>query len=71
MRLSLLTPFLTQLMMADGYSIVERERRGEPANPNSGERTPLLVMSPGALEASDAAVRGLGYGGIRFGSPRT
>lgn len=51
--------------------IVERERRSEPANPNSEERTPLLVMSPGSLEANDAAIRGLGYGGIRFGSPRT
>jgi hypothetical protein len=49
-------------------SIVERERRGDP---NSEERTPLLVMSPGSFETSDAAVRGLGYGGIRFGSPRT
>jgi hypothetical protein len=52
-------------------SIVERERRSEPANPNSEERTPLLVMSPGNLEAGDAAIRGLGYGGIRFGSPRS
>jgi len=49
--------------------IVERERRSDLANPNSEERTPLLVMSPGSLEASDGAVRGLGYGGIRFGSP--
>ncbi|KAF8502870.1 DUF21-domain-containing protein [Russula emetica] len=52
--------------------IVERERRSDPAIPNSEERTPLLVMSPPSLEAGDtAAVRGLGYGGIRFGSPRT
>ncbi|KAI0276441.1 hypothetical protein BGY98DRAFT_1098134 [Russula aff. rugulosa BPL654] len=28
--------------------IVERERRSEPAIPNSEERTPLLVMSPGS-----------------------
>ena len=55
----------------DIISIVERERRIDPANPNSEERTPLLVMSPGSYETSDAAVRGLGYGGIRFGSPRS
>jgi hypothetical protein len=64
-------------MMADGYRIVERERRHDPANPNADERTPLLVMSPGSLtpaplEAGDAApLRGIGYGGIRFGSPRS
>jgi hypothetical protein len=52
-------------------SIVERERRIDHANPNSEERTPLLAMSPGTLEAGDAAIRGLGYGNIRFGSPRT
>jgi len=51
--------------------IVERERRTDPANPNSDERMPLLGVSPGLLEAGDLAARGIGYGGIRFGSPRS
>jgi len=48
--------------------IVERQRRTDPANPTSGERTPLLGVSPGLLEAGDPAAR---YGGVRFGSPRS
>ena len=55
-------------MLSDGCSIVERERRHDAANPASGERSPLLGVSPGLLEAGDATTR---YGGIRFGSPRS
>jgi metal transporter CNNM len=58
-------------IVTDGCSIVERERRTDPANPNSDERMPLLGVSPGLLEAGDLAARGIGYGGIRFGSPRS
>jgi metal transporter CNNM len=52
-------------MLSGGCSIVERERRHDAANPTSGERSPLLGVSPGLLEAGDAATRGNGYGGPR------
>ncbi|KAH9992498.1 hypothetical protein BJV74DRAFT_884628 [Russula compacta] len=50
--------------------IVERERRLDPVNPNSDERTPLLSFSP-VPEPVELTPRGVVYGGIRFESPRS
>ncbi|KAI0247845.1 hypothetical protein BJV78DRAFT_1132382 [Lactifluus subvellereus] len=53
--------------------IVERERRLDAANPNAGERSPLLGRSPGRpglLEAGDPRTRGVVYGGVQNGPPR-
>ena len=53
-----------------GYRIVERERRLDAASPKIGERTPLLGVSPGILEAGDIGSKGLVYGSGRGDAPR-
>ncbi|KAH9075535.1 hypothetical protein EDB83DRAFT_2350475 [Lactarius deliciosus] len=50
--------------------IVERERRLDVASPNTDERSPLLGISPRALEVGDVAAKGLVYGGVQCDSPR-